>query len=78
MSHVANPHSRQRGEIRPVVIPHNICDLYQHSDPGLLLTDQRTRTPDANGLFPIVLGMLGIGVMRSYDKTKGTVTNSIR
>lgn len=29
-------------------------------------------------LFAIVSGMLGIGAMRSYDKHKGTVTNSLK
>ena len=32
---------------------------------------------DTEALFAIILGMLGIGAQRSYDKTKGTVTNSI-
>lgn len=29
-------------------------------------------SPNAQELYPIILGMLGIGVMRSYDKAKGT------
>lgn len=33
---------------------------------------------DATQLYPIILGMLGIGGMRSYDKAKNTVTNAIR
>ena len=33
--------------------------------------------PVGSDLYPIILGMLGIGGMRSYDKHKGTATNSI-
>lgn len=33
--------------------------------------------PVADDLYTIVLGMLGIGAMRSYDKSKGTATQSI-
>ncbi|MDY6903671.1 MAG: 3TM-type holin [Thermodesulfobacteriota bacterium] len=33
---------------------------------------------NASELYPIVLGMLGIGGMRSYDKLKGTATQAIR
>jgi hypothetical protein len=33
---------------------------------------------NASELYPIILGMLGIGGMRSYDKIKGTVTDKIR
>lgn len=33
---------------------------------------------DATQLYPIILGMLGIGGMRSYDKAKNTVTNAIK
>lgn len=29
-------------------------------------------TPDANQLLTLVTAMLGVGAMRSYDKTKGT------
>jgi hypothetical protein len=32
---------------------------------------------DGNELYSIVLGMLGIGAMRSYDKKNGTATSSI-
>ena len=32
---------------------------------------------DIAALITILMGMLGIGAMRSYDKTKGTVTDSI-
>lgn len=32
---------------------------------------------DSSELYPIILGMLGIGAMRSYDKTQGTSTESI-
>ena len=31
-------------------------------------------SPNAEGLYPIILGMLGLGAMRSYDKVKGTDT----
>ena len=33
--------------------------------------------PVADDLYTIVLGMLGIGAMRSYDKKNGTATQSI-
>lgn len=33
--------------------------------------------PDAMGLMPILMGMLGIGAMRSFDKVKGTQTDSL-
>lgn len=33
---------------------------------------------DTQALYPIVLGMLGIGGMRSFDKARGTQTDSIR
>lgn len=32
---------------------------------------------EASELYTVLLGMLGIGAMRSYDKTKGTATQSI-
>lgn len=33
--------------------------------------------PDSSALMAIVSGLLGVGVMRSFDKTKGTQTDSI-
>ena len=33
---------------------------------------------DTSALFTIITGMLGIGAMRSYDKSKGTQTDSIQ
>lgn len=33
---------------------------------------------DMSELYPILLGMLGIGGMRSFDKSKGTQTDSIK
>ena len=33
---------------------------------------------DTEALYPIILGMLGIGGMRSFDKSRGTHTNKIR
>jgi len=33
---------------------------------------------DTDALYPIVLGMLGVGGMRSFDKTRGTQTDKIR
>lgn len=33
---------------------------------------------NASDLYPIIMGMLGIGAMRSYDKTKNNVTNIIK
>jgi len=33
---------------------------------------------DASELYPIILGMLGIGTMRSWDKFKGTDTRAVR
>ena len=33
---------------------------------------------DTDALYPIILGMLGIGGMRSFDKSRGTHTNNIR
>lgn len=38
---------------------------------------QAPPTPDAMGLMPVIMGMLGIGAMRSYDKSKGTQTDSL-
>jgi hypothetical protein len=32
---------------------------------------------EADELYTVLLGMLGIGAMRSYDKSKGTATQSI-
>lgn len=32
---------------------------------------------DTGALIAVVTGMLGIGIMRSYDKTQGTNTDSI-
>ena len=34
-------------------------------------------SPNAEELYPIILGMLGLGAMRSYDKAKGTETKAI-
>lgn len=34
--------------------------------------------PNATGLFPIILGMLGLGTMRSFDKIKGTDTKGTK
>lgn len=33
---------------------------------------------DMSDLWPVLLGMLGIGGMRSFDKTKGTQTDKIK
>jgi len=33
---------------------------------------------DTDALYPIILGMLGIGGMRSFDKSRGIQTNKIR
>jgi len=33
---------------------------------------------DTDALYPIILGMLGIGGMRSFDKSRGVQTNKIR
>jgi len=34
--------------------------------------------PDNNSLYPLIMGMLGIGTLRSFDKLKGTDTKSIK
>lgn len=34
-------------------------------------------TPDTTLMFNLLLGLLGLGGMRSYDKLKGTATNKI-
>ena len=34
--------------------------------------------PNSEALYPLILGMLGIGTMRSFDKLKGTDTKSIK
>ena len=33
---------------------------------------------EADGLYPIILGMLGLGGMRSFDKMRGTQTDRIK
>ncbi len=33
---------------------------------------------DLSGLYPLILGMLGIGAMRSYDKKSGVDTRAVR
>lgn len=33
---------------------------------------------DFGELMPLILGMLGVGTMRSYDKAKGTATTKVR
>jgi hypothetical protein len=45
-----------------------------------LLFDSKLTLPDRfdmSELYPILFGMLGIGGMRSFDKAKGTQTDSI-
>lgn len=45
------------------------------------LGNDLTKAPpviNASDLYPIILGMLGIGGMRSFDKMKGTDTRSMR
>jgi len=34
--------------------------------------------PDNDALYPLIMGMLGIGTLRSFDKLKGTDTRSIK
>ncbi|RYZ96631.1 MAG: hypothetical protein EOO68_16485 [Moraxellaceae bacterium] len=34
--------------------------------------------PDNAALYPLIMGMLGIGTLRSFDKLKGTDTRSIK
>lgn len=41
--------------------------------PGITLPP----TPTVDELYPIILGMLGIGTLRSFDKWKGTDTKKI-
>ena len=33
--------------------------------------------PNSEALYPLIMGMLGIGTLRSFDKLKGTDTKSI-
>ena len=55
--------------------------LYPLMNWILIVSDVQLNSPipeiDASELYPIVLGMLGIGAMRSYDKKQGTSTESI-
>lgn len=47
---------------------------------GLLFIDGAPPAPpqlDMSELWPVLLGMLGIGSMRSYDKTKGNDTKGV-
>lgn len=34
--------------------------------------------PNSEALYPLIMGMLGIGTLRSFDKMKGTDTKSIK
>jgi hypothetical protein len=34
--------------------------------------------PNSEALYPLIMGMLGIGTLRSFDKMKGTDTRSIK
>jgi len=51
-----------------------IAQVYEKIPEGVVMPP----AIDAAALYPIILGMLGIGAQRSYDKSKGTHTNSIR
>jgi hypothetical protein len=33
--------------------------------------------PNSDALYPLIMGMLGIGTLRSFDKLKGTDTKSM-
>lgn len=35
-------------------------------------------TPNSDALYPLIMGMLGIGTLRSFDKLKGTDTKSLK
>lgn len=34
--------------------------------------------PNSDALYPLIMGMLGIGTLRSFDKLKGTDTKSLK
>ena len=51
--------------------------LWQIADSFLEMPVTPPALGDTEALYTIILGMLGIGAMRSFDKTKGTDTKSI-
>lgn len=55
--------------------------LYPLLTWALVLSGSEVSPPDlgdTDALYPIILGMLGIGGMRSFDKSRGTQTDKIR